>query len=102
MNFSPNFKGTIAYTANGVSQNLALPPGNGLFCRIQNSGANIAFVEFTNDANLTVGVTGNTAGAFPVFANQPAVEMMMHVGATNLAFISQGNSTLYVTRGDVT
>jgi len=101
MSFNPNFKGTIQYTANGSSQNLPLPPGGGLVLRVQNSGANIAFIETTSDANLPCTIPGATPGGTPIFTNQPPVEILMHVGATNIAFISQGNSTLFVTRGDI-
>lgn len=101
MRFKPNYKSTIAYTANAVSQNSALPVGGGLMLRLQNAGPQIAFVEFTADANLPVGVAGSSAGGFPVFANQPALDVALVAGQTNIAFISAGNSTLYVTRGDL-
>lgn len=99
--FRANQAGTFAFTANGSSQNAALPGGGGLFFRLENAGPQIVFCELTANANLAAQVpTANVGGGFPVFANQPALYSMAKAGDTNLAFISAGNSTLYVTRGD--
>lgn len=99
--FNPKKNGTLAYTANGVSQNFALPGGGGLLLRIQNSGANIAYGQLCNDANVSVSIPSSTAGGgFPIFANQPPIQVTMAAGDTRIALISAGNSTVQVTRGD--
>jgi|GEM_PF-7081454 len=100
MNFRANKNGTLALTANGASLNASLPNGGGLFLRLENSGPQIVFCELTADANLPVAIPTANGGGFPVFANQPALISLLHVGDTNIAYISAGNSTLYVTRGD--
>jgi hypothetical protein len=101
-NFRANKGGTFTFTANGTSQNFTLPGGGGNMLRIENAGANIVFAEVTSDANLPAVIpTANVPGGFPVFANQPALPVLMRPGDTNIALISAGNSTVYVTRGDV-
>jgi hypothetical protein len=101
-NFKPNQGGTFAFTANGVSQNFALPPGGGLFVRVANAGANIAYGELTDNANLPAVVpTSTTPGGFPITANQPALLVKMRPTDTRISLISAGNSTVYVTRGDL-
>lgn len=101
-NFRPNAGGTYAFTANGVSQSFTLPPGGGLFCRVANAGANIAYGELSSNANLTAGIpTANVPGGFPITANQPALLVKLRPEDTRIALISAGNSTVYVTRGDV-
>jgi hypothetical protein len=100
-NFVPNKNSTLTFTANAISQSFALPVGGGLFCRVENAGANIAFAELSSDANLTASVpTANAPGGFPVFANQPALLVKLHPTDTRIALISAGSSTVYVTRGD--
>jgi len=101
MNFRPNSQGTFVMTANSVSQNIALPNGGGSLLRIENAGANIAYVELTSDANMPAAVpTANVGGGFPVFANQPALTVRLRATDTRVACVSAGNSSVYFTRGD--
>lgn len=102
MNFKPNNNGTILMTANSSSQNVALPNGGGAYLRIVNAGANIAYCETTGDANLPALVpAANVSGGFPVFANQPALTVKLKAGDTNIACVSEGNSKMLFTRGDI-
>ena len=98
--FAPNFNGTLLMSANATSQNVALPLGGGLFLRVHNAGANIAYIETSADANgIAMVPTANAGGGIPVFANIPQ-DIMMKAGDTRIAAISAGNSTLYFTRGN--
>lgn len=102
MNFRPNNSGTLLMNANSSSQNVALPNGGGIFLSIVNAGANIAYCELTSDANLPALIpTANAGGGFPVFANQPALTVQLRAGATRIACVSEGNSKMLFTRGDV-
>jgi len=101
MSFRPNNKGTLLMTANSSSQNIALPNGGGSLLRIENAGANIAYVELSADANMPAAVpTANVGGGFPVFANQPALTVRLKATDTRIACISAGSSSVYFTRGD--
>jgi hypothetical protein len=102
MNFRPNNTGTLLMDANSASQNVSLPNGGGIFLRVQNAGANIAYCELTSDANRPALVpTANAGGGFPVFANQPALTVMLKAGHTRVACVSEGNSKMLFTRGDL-
>lgn len=100
--FRPNHKGTIAITANATAQNVSLPTGGGLLARVQNSGPQIAFVEFTSDSSASVDTPTTVGGGFPVFANQPALAVTFRSTDTNVVVVSAGNSTVYITRGEQT
>lgn len=101
MQFRPNHQGTLVMTANAVSQNMALPGGGGIVLRIQNAGGDTAFCELSSDANMPAYVpTGNISGGFPVFANQPALTVLLRATDTRVACVSAGNSSVYFTRGD--
>ena len=101
--FKSNTSSTLTMAANGVSQNMVLPSGGGLFVSVVNGGANIAFCEFTSDSNQVVAApASNVAGGFPVFANQPPLIMQLRETDTRVVAISAGTSTLYFTRGEVT
>jgi hypothetical protein len=102
MNFRPNNKGTLLMDANSSSQNVALPNGGGIFLRVVNAGANIAYCETTSDANLpAVAPAAGAGGGFPVFANQPALTVQLKAGDTRVACVSEGNSKMLFTRGDL-
>lgn len=94
-----NKSGTVALTANGVSQNAALPLCGGELVALYNTGPQMAFVEFSADANLPTAVpSGATAGGFPIAANQPAEYVRLKEGDTRISYISAGNSALFVAR----
>lgn len=102
MNFRPNNGGTILMTANSSSQNVALPNGGGIMLSIVNAGANIAYCELTSDANLpALAPAANISGGFPVLANQPALIVQLKAGDTRIACVSEGNSKMLFTRGDI-
>ena len=98
--FAPNFNGTLLMSANATSQNVALPLGGGIFMRVVNAGANLAYIETSADANgIAMVPTANAGGGFVVLANVPT-DIMLKAGDTRIAAISAGNSTLYFTRGN--
>ena len=100
--FCPGSGATLVFAANGVSQNFSLPPGNGLKLRFQNAGPGIAYAELTSNANSAAVVpNANTPGGFPIFANQPALQVQMTAVDTNVALISASTSSVSVTRGDI-
>lgn len=102
MNFKPNLNGTLLMSANGTSQNIALPTGGGCLLRIENAGPNIAYCELTSDANVAAGIpTANVGGGFPVFANQPALPVLLRATDTRVACISAGTSSVHFTRGNI-
>jgi hypothetical protein len=59
----------------------------------------MAFVEFTSDANASCAVPGASGGGYPIAANVAAEELFLPSGATRVAVVSAGNSTVYITRG---
>lgn len=96
-----NANETLLISANGSSQNVALPAGSGLKLSIANAGAQNAFVALGTSANMTTSVpTASAGGGLCVLANQ-SVSLEMPVGTTRIAAISSGNSSLFVSRGDV-
>jgi hypothetical protein len=99
---TPNRSGTVVFTANATAQNQALPLGGGLLVGLFNAGPQPCYVEFSNDANSVCAVpTANVGGGFPVGANLSMQQFMLRIDDTRIAFVSDGNSTLYVTRGKV-
>lgn len=96
-----NANETLLMSANGVSQNAALPGGSGLRMTIANAGPQNAFMALGTNANMATSVpTATVGGGFCILANA-SVSVEMPVGTTRMAAISSGNSSLYISRGDV-
>ena len=100
--FKPNYTGTLTLAANGVSQSINLPNGGGPLIRVKNAGPNIAYIEFTSNANTPASVAGASGGGYPVFANMAAEELMIPAGTSCIAAISAGTSSISFSRGDLT
>jgi hypothetical protein len=96
---TPNRASTVAITCNTTAQNLALPAGGGLLLSVLNAGANIAFMDFTADANFVCAApTANGGGGMALAVNVPT-KVHLPAEATRMAMVSLGNSTIYVARG---
>lgn len=86
--------------ANSVVQNVALPAGGGLVCRVTNAGPQNAYVEVsTSNLPMAAVPTANGGGGMAILANT-SVNLVLG-GETRVSAISDGNSTLYFTKVQV-
>lgn len=99
--FKPHNYGTLAVTANATTQAVALPLGGGGLLRLVNSGPQPVFMALTSNANAPVVAPTSSGGGMPILANAPAEVFRIPDGTTHIALLSTGNSTVYVSRGDV-
>jgi len=96
-----NFNGTLLVSATTTTQNVALPSGGGSVLLVTNSGANTAYIELGSDSNMPAQMpTANVGGGVPILANQPPLRLTLRATDTCIAAISDGTSSLWVTRGD--
>jgi len=95
----PNKDGTLKVAATANAGTIALPKGGGLHVTFVNVGANLAFQAVGGSGVVAVAPTSNTVGgATPLVANQPA-SFTLRPTDTHFSIVSEGNSTVYVTRG---